>query len=406
MTRVVLVLPEPTASRVAAELTARGATVSGIVDARAPASLPDLADAELVVVPASRELLTAELVALADRAGVRVVPVAAEPDGARRAAGFGLAEPLPPGLGPRRLAVAILRSRPAASTAGVEDPATIAVWGPHGAPGRTTIAIELATELARDGRHLALVDADAHAPSIAQALALPDEGPGLPAACRQAELGGLDHAELSRISVPLAIAGRDVSVLVGINRPARWPELSARRISAVLGACRSWARTTIVDVAASLERDEEIVSDLADGPRRNAATLATLAACDRVVAVAAAEPVGIARFVRGYTELRAAVGPVPVTVVVNRLRAGAVGLDARGQIRRTLERYADLTDVLFVPDDPRAADAARLAARPVSEVAARSPLVAAVRRVAAELSPSAALPTTRRAARRALAAAR
>ena len=39
-----------------------------------------------------------------------------------------------------------------------------------------------------------------------------------------------------------------------------------------------------------LERDEEIVSDL-DGPRRNAATLAALAAADLVVAVVAADPV-------------------------------------------------------------------------------------------------------------------
>lgn len=406
MSRVVVALPGPAATRVAAELTARGATVTAVIDARIPGPLPDLTGVELLVVPATRQLLTAELVGIADRAGTRIVPVAGDPDGARIAGAFGLGEPLAPALTPRRLAVAILRSRPTPAAAAAEEPLVVAVWGPHGAPGRTTLAIELAAELARDGRHAALVDADAHAPSVAQALGLPDEGPGLPAACRQAELGGLDHAELTRISVPLAMPGRDVDVLVGINRPARWPELSARRVSAVLAACRAWAAVTVVDVAASLERDEEIVSDLADGPRRNAATLAALGAADRVVAVAAAEPVGIARFLRGYVELRSLVGAVPVTVVVNRLRPGAVGVDARGQIRRALERYADIPEALFIPDDPRGADAARHAARPAVEAAPRSPLAVAARRLAEDLRPGAAPPLRRRSTRRSLAAAR
>ena len=74
----------------------------------------------------------------------------------------------------------------------------IAVWGPGGAPGRSTLAIELAVELARGGRHVGLIDADTHAPSLALALGLADEGPGFAAACRQAELGGLDARELTR----------------------------------------------------------------------------------------------------------------------------------------------------------------------------------------------------------------
>ena len=69
----------------------------------------------------------------------------------------------------------------------------IAVWGAAGAPGRTTTAIELACELARDGRRVALIDADAHAPSIAMATGLADEGPGFAAACRQAERGQGQH---------------------------------------------------------------------------------------------------------------------------------------------------------------------------------------------------------------------
>jgi len=262
----------------------------------------------------------------------------------------------------------------------------IAVWGPTGAPGRSTVAVELAVELARDGRRVGLIDADTHAPSLALALGIADEGPGFAAACRQAEHDTLTPAELSRVSVAL---GRGVEVLTGLNRPGRWPELSDQRVTAALGVCRTWTDETVVDVAASLERDEEIVSDLA-GPRRNAATLAAVREADLVVAVASADPVGIARFVRGHAELRATIGATPVVVVVNRLRGGVLGVDPRGQVRATLERFCGIREVWFLPHDQKAADAAMLAARPVLDVAGRSALSAGVRRLVGEaVAPSA-----------------
>jgi MinD-like ATPase involved in chromosome partitioning or flagellar assembly len=392
MTRIVLVLDDALAAALAPELAAEGvAEIARIAPEHAAATLavgaePDaaaadaLAGADAVVLPAAVGLLTPATVAYADRRGIRLVPIGEDGGAARLAAAFGLPAPLSAALPVRDLARAVLAPRAAAAAApGVAGPRVIAVWGPHGAPGRTTLAVALATELARGGRHVALVDADPHAPSIAMALGLPDEGPGFPVACRQAERGALDDAELHRISVPLG--GVDVDVLAGINRPARWPELSAARVSGALAACAAWAQHTVVDVGASLEQDEEIVSDIVDGPRRNAATLAAIGAADRVVAVLSADPVGVARFLRAYPDLRALAGRTPISVVVNRLRPGVVGVDARGQIRRTLDRYADIRDVWFVPEDRRGMDAAMLAARPVSEVAPRSALVAAVRRV-------------------------
>jgi hypothetical protein len=117
-----------------------------------------------------------------------------------------------------------------------------------------------------------------------------------------------------------------------------------------------------------------------EGPRRNAATIASLRAADVIVAVCTADPVGIARFVRGHAEVRAVAGATPVLVIANRLRPGGLGLDARGQVRRTLDRFADIRDVSFLPADQRAVDAAVLQAQPIAAVAPRSALVAAVRR--------------------------
>lgn len=345
-----------------------------------------LAAADALILAVSRRTMSPTVVALCDRAGTRVVPLVDDAAGERLAAACGLEAPLDRQVEPWRIADALSTAPVGAAPVGAapeapERPRLIVVWGAAGAPGRSTVATELAVELARGGRHVALVDADTHAPSLALTLGLADEGPGFAAACRQAELGGLDASELARIATPLGRSG--VDVLTGINRPSRWPELSERRVAAALAACREWADYTVVDVSSSLERDEEIVSDL-DGPRRNAAALAALRAADLVVAVAAADPVGIARFLRGHSDLRATVGATPIAVVANRLRPGTLGIDARGQVRRTLDRFAGIRDVWFLPQDPRSADAAILAARPIAEVAPKSPLVLGLRRFAGE----------------------
>ena len=366
-----------------------GAVISAVVDRSAPAAaavdalagreaaevLGALARADVLVVDGGRDALTADLVAVCDRFGVRIAALCDSPAARRTAAVFGVTA-YENDVAPRDLLAAV-----GASAHVSERPRgrIITVWGAAGAPGRTRMAIELACELARDGRRVGLVDADAHAPSIAMTTGLTDEGPGFAAACRQAGRGALTTTELSRIASPLG----DIEVLTGINRPARWPELSHERVSAALEQARDWADDVIVDVAASLERDEEIVSDL-DGPRRNAATLAALEAADLVVAVVAADPVGVSRFLRAHADLRAVVGARPVRIVVNKTRTATLGMDARGQVRRTFERYASAREVWFVPWDPKAADAATLAARPVAEIAGRSALAGAVRRFVGE----------------------
>lgn len=393
--RAVVAVDAPHAAALARGLEREGVEVIAVVEASAPALAsadamlgPDaehltraLASAELLVLQVSRDAVTQALVAACDRAGVRIVPLCEHDDDRRVAAAFGLDAPRPMDLDAARL-VAGLAGVPAHGGHRAGDGAkVIAVWGPAGAPGRSTVAVELAVELARGGRHVALVDADSHAPSLALALGLADEGPGFAAACRQASRGSLDARELTRISIPLGQTG--VDVLTGINRASRWPELSEERVTAALASCREWAEDVVVDVSSSLERDEEIMSDL-DAPRRNAATLAALRAADLVVAVTAADPIGIARLLKAYPDLRAAVGSTRVVVLANRLRPGALGIDARGQVRRTLDRFAGIDEVWFLPQDPRSADSALLTARPVAEVAPKSPLVQAIRRFVGE----------------------
>ncbi|KTR74395.1 hypothetical protein NS234_19055 [Microbacterium oxydans] len=385
MTGVVVAIPQPRADELAAELALEGVDVIATVPAAPLAEIPD--GVEAIIVPATRSILNADLIALCDRAGVRILALGAEDS--RLLGRLGLSTALRPDAAGWEIAAALLAETDTPPPPQAQlPPRIVAVWGPHGAPGRSTLSIQLAVELSRTGRRTALVDADTVAPSLAMLLGLGDDAPGIAAACRRAERGALDPAELTRLATTVTTSAGEIEVLPGINRPSRWPELSSARLVAALGTCRGWIDETVVDVAGAFDADDEVTYDLA-GPRRHAATTAALQEADLIVAIASADPLGISRFIRDHAELRRLTSPTPVIVVVNQVRPGPLGIDARGQVRRTLERFAGITDVFFLPFDLRAADAALLHARPMTDVAPRSPFAAAVRRLAASLSPPA-----------------
>jgi MinD-like ATPase involved in chromosome partitioning or flagellar assembly len=229
----------------------------------------------------------------------------------------------------------------------------VAVWGPTGAPGRTTVAMGLAHELAIQGWPSLLVDADVYGGTVALSLGLPDEAPGLAAACRQANLGTLDTSALEELTARV-LPG--LAVLTGVSRAERWPEVRPAGVEVVLSLARALAAVTVVDCGFSLEQDEEITYDTL-APRRNGATLAALAAADLVVAVGSADPVGMQRLLAGLPELREAVPDVRTTVVVNRVRATGVPGDER-EVREALRRYAGVEKLTCVPLDVGALDAA------------------------------------------------
>ncbi len=297
-----------------------------------------------------------------------------------------VAAPMPPGRAPaptasderppdRESGAAAPAAGPAVGAAmPAPAPRIITVWGPAGAPGRTTLAIGLAAELAARGHAVCLVDADTYGGTVAPALGLLDESPGFAAACRLAGAEALTAAELDRVAQSAsAAAGAGFSVLTGIGRPHRWPELSSGRVTTVLEQCRRWREIVVVDAGFSLESDEEISSDL-HAPRRNAATIAALRVADDVVAVGTADPLGLARLLRTHADLLETVETARVRIAITRVRASVLGIDPHGQVRQTLDRFAGIHDAVLIDDDPDAADAALLTARPVPLAAPRSAL--------------------------------
>jgi MinD-like ATPase involved in chromosome partitioning or flagellar assembly len=113
-------------------------------------------------------------------------------------------------------------------------------------------------------------------------------------------------------------------------------------------------------------------------PRRNGATIAALRAADEVVAVGAADPVGLSRFLRAHVDLLETIDTDRVTVLMNKVRASAIGPGAFGQVRQTLQRFGGISNPVLVPYDQPAFDSAILTGRTIVDVAPKSPARAAV----------------------------
>jgi Flp pilus assembly CpaE family ATPase len=257
----------------------------------------------------------------------------------------------------------------------------IAVWGPTGAPGRTMLAATLADEIARLGARGLLIDADVYGGTVAVLLGLLDESPGLAAACRQAGTTRLDAAALAALCWQL---NPYLRVLTGIPIAQRWPEVRATAIEPVLTAARALADFTVVDCGFGLEMDEELSFDSL-APRRNGATLAALDQADVILAVGAADPVGLQRLVRGLAELRDAEVAAPIWVVLNKVRRGVLAGDPVLELTAALERFAGRSPAALLPLDQEAVDAGLAAGRLLGESRPASPLRHAIVDLAAAL---------------------
>lgn len=237
----------------------------------------------------------------------------------------------------------------------------VAVWGPAGAPGRTTVAIGLADEAARLGVPTLLADADPYGGTVAQSIGLVDETSGLALASRDAVTGRLDTVRLARRSRQLWPRLR---LLTGLSRADRWRELRPAGLRVVLEQSRRLSALTVVDCGFCLEHDEESAA-----PQRNGATLAALEAADTVLCVGAADPVGLHRLTRGLDELREVLPGVVPLIVANRVTGPA----GSGEIAAALQRWGGVAASAHLPADPAALDTSRAGAT-LADTAPTSPL--------------------------------
>jgi Mrp family chromosome partitioning ATPase len=256
--------------------------------------------------------------------------------------------PAPPGR--------ILDDTPSASSSRHR---TIAVWGPAGAPGRTTVALNLAAQLARRSSPVVLVDLDPYGGSVAQQLGILDEVSGVLAGARLATSGHLaDNFE----SVCRRVEDGLV-VVTGIPRAERWREVRASHVDQLL--LESCARgDVIVDTGFCL--DDE-TADLSGRPSRETMTMGALEVADEIVVVGSADPVGLARLARGLVDVQERFPGTPLRVVVNRMRS-SIGWSQR-EVAGMVEGFSRSAGLHFVPEDRAGVDRALVTGRAALGVA-------------------------------------
>lgn len=276
----------------------------------------------------------------------------------------------------------------AAAVPGLADPpgpgrppgTVIAVWGPAGAPGRSTVALGLAAAIAELRVSALVVDADVYGGSLAQAAGVLDEASGLLGATRAANLGQLD---VQALAGHCRLLNPRLRVLTGLPRADRWIEAGPALVRNVLDLARRLAAVTVVDCGFSLEHDEELSYDTA-APRRNGATVEVLERADTILVVGAADPVGLGRLIRGIHELAAVVPNAQPVVVVNKVRQanGWVRTDLEAALRRTTA----VTEFAWLPLDTTACDKALLRGKTLPEAAPSSRLARALLDLATALT--------------------
>lgn len=255
----------------------------------------------------------------------------------------------------------------------------VAVWGPYGAPGRTSMAIGLAHTLAQQlpGLDVLLADADTYGAAIAQSLAILDEVSGLAAASRAADLGDLDVLRLSG----LAPVVDDFRVLTGIARSEQWPELSGAALELVWQRCRELVAWTVIDAGFNCERDEWATHDT-HTPQRNATTVSALTHADHIVAVGRPDPIGLTRLLNGLDTVRDVAPQTPVTIVVNGVDEASAGPRPSRTIQELLNSHAQTSDHVLVPYDHTAMAQARFTGEPVTKARGGGEIASAIAELA------------------------
>lgn len=245
---------------------------------------------------------------------------------------------------------------------------SICVWGPAGSTGKTTIAVNLACELALEGNRVMLIDLDTYSPSISDALGLVDHPPGLASAARLVGQGRFELEQIDRLSVRFEVGSGQLAVLTGLSNASRWPEISGEKIEGLISVGLENFDFVVVDVSPHLEPAVRQVGGAID---RNIATRAALQSCSVSLAVVAADPLGVKRFVEVF-EQAAGISKVLI-IVANRLRASALGLKARRQVEDALKFFCNREIAAFIPEDAASCDRSLFEMVPLAMMKRASP---------------------------------
>lgn len=234
---------------------------------------------------------------------------------------------------------------------GLVSGGSVCVWGPAGSPGKSTISLNLACELALSGRRVLLVDLDTYASSLTVMLGINEPPPGLAAAARLVGQGRLDGEQFQRLAIEFQVGSGTMSVLTGLGSQLRWPEITAEKTKGLIAAALESYEFVVLDLATPIEPGLKQVGGIVE---RNVASRTALQSCATAIAVMAADQVGVKRFCDSYEQLCELAGN-PI-LIANRLRSSALGPRAQQQVEDAIMEICGSEIKWFIPEDRTSCD--------------------------------------------------
>lgn len=232
----------------------------------------------------------------------------------------------------------------------------IGVWGTQGS-GKSVIAINLAMELALEGRKVLLVDLDTKSPALGTYLGSNHSKPLFSQVLRLSELGRLNSENLLERCNKLEADAASIWFLPGMVSPSRWVEVTAKRLRGFLEIAKQEFDYVVCDLAADIEPGL-VRSD--SSCFRNEATGLVIELADLQLTVFQADPVGINRLLWQLQEVDHS-----GVLIANQLRNSVAGRNGKSQIGAVLEKYAQVKVDFWLPHDASGMDSAMLRGQPL-----------------------------------------
>lgn len=218
----------------------------------------------------------------------------------------------------------------------------VTIWGSAGAPGRSTLAVQLAACAAEKGKAVCLIDADTYVPAIAGILGISEDYSTFSQLAHYAEKGALNRNNFKDTISSIKHGKTSFDVATGITSADRWPEIRQSAFERVLSVARDIYDYIVVDINHLVEADEEISFD-GIVPLRNGCSITALEQADHLFVLGSADAIGIPRVLKSIDLLNGhhlmLSANTQVHVWINKLRASAIGNKPEQHLENAWNRY-------------------------------------------------------------------
>jgi len=227
-------------------------------------------------------------------------------------------------------------------------PGLICVWGTNGSPGRSSVAINLSFSLASKNFPTLLVDLDAIVPSLAPALGLVSEVPGVSSLVHDALKGRLSQESIEKNVIEV---NPGLHVLTGISNPKRWPELRTEGLIQVLKLCSQMYANIICDLSAVLPESTDSSLNDVDIFRRFDHIPKVLEISSRNIFVLSATPLSLIRASEALEALHEINKSEPL-IILNKINEINIGQKYESTVEAILGRWVNSGSIYRIPDRP------------------------------------------------------